>query len=153
MGRAIRPHTKWPHLFCFPNSSGYFLLLLLICLEPPSSTKGSDALTPSLGTAPGLPFSHPGSAPGPPGLSFSGTCLEPLPKASDSMSSWPAWRSGCLGSVLGSTLCMEWGPPDLRGITWSCDGADCPSRNSTQQAREPEMKRGGKRTSHACMCS
>lgn len=82
MGRAIRPHTKWPHLFCFPNSSGYFLLLLLICLEPPSSTKGSDALTPSLGTAPGLPLSHPGSAPGPPGLSFSGTCLEPLPKAS-----------------------------------------------------------------------
>lgn len=24
MGTAMCPHTKWPHLFCFPNSSGFF---------------------------------------------------------------------------------------------------------------------------------
>lgn len=29
MCRAICPHTKWPHLFCFPNSSGYFFFFFI----------------------------------------------------------------------------------------------------------------------------
>lgn len=28
MCRAICPRTKWPHLFCFPNFSGYFFNII-----------------------------------------------------------------------------------------------------------------------------
>lgn len=121
--RAICPCTEWPHLFCFPSSSGYFFIINLSGASLLRKwLRLLDAITESeqllvftslshCCEALGLQVSPPGENPG---MHARVLCRGPL-----CLFSWSKLCSGFLRLVQDSSLWYK-GPADLQGATWIC---------------------------------